>query len=58
MNQQKPRDNSMYMLSDCTNLNKQDKALKNSASKFGLFGHSILSHKQRKEKKAAFIRRV
>lgn len=48
MAQQKPRDNSMYNLSDCTNLTKQDKALRSCTSKYGVFGHTILTRHERK----------
>ena len=53
MSQQKPRDNSMYNLSDCTNLDKQDKALKGCTTKYGVFGHTILTRQERKMSKTA-----
>jgi len=43
MDQQKPRDNSMYNISDRTNLRKHDKALKAYTSKYGIFGNKMLT---------------
>lgn len=51
MDQQKPRDNSMYHLSDRTNLKQQDKALSTHTSKYGLFGHRMLTRSEVKSSK-------
>ena len=52
MNQQKPRDNSMYHLSDRTNLKQLDKALKSYTNKFGVFGHKMLTKSQIQDAKS------
>ena len=44
MDQQKPRDNSMYHLSDRTNLKSLDKALNTGAGKYQVFSHKMLTH--------------
>ena len=46
MDQQKPRDNAMYNISDRTNLKKQDKALQSYTSKYGVFGHKMLTQSE------------
>ena len=43
----------MYKLSDHSNLDKQDKALLNLTSRYGVFDHSILTHKQCKASKTS-----
>ena len=55
MDKQKPRDNTMYHISDKTNLRSQDKALTSYTDKFGTFSHKVLSHSEiRKGKKRRF----
>ena len=46
MDQQKPRDNSMYNISDRTNLKKHDKALQSYTSKYGVFGNKMLTQSE------------
>ena len=46
MDQQKPRDNSMYHISDRTNLKKFDRALSSYTSKFGVFSHKVLTNSE------------
>ena len=46
MDQQKPRDNSMYYLSEKNNLKQNDKALERRGDKAGIFGHRVLTMKE------------
>jgi hypothetical protein len=42
MDQQRPRDNSMYNTGEKTNLKAMDKALKHKTSKYSVFSHTII----------------
>lgn len=42
MDQQRPRDNSMYNTGEKTNLKAMDKALKHKTSKYSIFSHTII----------------
>jgi hypothetical protein len=48
MDQQRPRDNAMYYLSEKSNLKQMDKAILNKSHKHALFDHRVLSAKESK----------
>ena len=51
MDKQKPRDHSMYYLSEKTNLKQMDKALRHCKQRFEMFDHRVLNNEEIKDRK-------